>query len=529
MKKAFYLVSSVALILSCAFLLFACSGSQQASSTTAQEPPSISVSFVVDGVAADSFDLENYVAYVAPSDDSRSFGWSYTDKTVINADPALTYTVHIFSVKAAFDCADELEASSGFSVGDRIGTRSFHKDTHRGAAIYSVTDKKPSHIAFLEFSDGLYAELCPFEIGGERRITVDQLGAYGDGEKNDAGKFNFAFEYPNADVVELESDVYLQERTIYLDRGNIRVNGKGASIYNRYDRVITGTDFSIRGKSDDERLENIIIENLTLVCSEQDGSGALYDNAGHCQFGSAYTKDLTVRGCRFIAPFYEDLPTRQIGSVSIRCSVNTVFENNYIQNLCGAPSHSGGLWFWSNEKDLSEVSRNIIVRNNYIEKTGHDETLAFFMGAFEDITVENNVIYTHSEPVGDTSAHVIGFGVWDCPTSVKNVVFSGNKVDGIASRDLMMFSHVENIKVFDNELTLRCNTAADPVANAVFRVTYIEENYTAAGIANVQQKDVHIYGNIIKVYNTFEIPIADPSCNEGFTFGENELEYIPVR
>ena len=162
MKKAFCLVSSVALILSCAFLLFACSGSQQASSTTAQEPPSISVSFVVDGVAADSFDLENYVAYVAPSDDSRSFGWSYADKTVRSADPALTYTVYIFSVKAAFDCADELEASSGFSVGDRIGTRSFHKDINRGAAIYSVTDKKPSHVAFLKLADGLYAELCPF-------------------------------------------------------------------------------------------------------------------------------------------------------------------------------------------------------------------------------------------------------------------------------------------------------------------------------------------------------------------------------
>ena len=528
MRKIFVLILLSAFTLSSVLVFSSCAGGGDVTTTTTQTDTELTVSYLSDGASIEAPEGDNYVAYVASTDDSRWFSWSYADKTVLKADSELEYTVHIFYAKQVFDSAEELELASGFSVGDTLGIRSYYKGVNRGAGLYKVTAQKPSHKGFLELSDGLYAELVPFVINGERRITVDQFGAMGDGEKEDHRRINYAFEYLDSDVVEFESPIYLQGNTLELTRGNVRINGKGTNIINRYERIRVNCDFSIVGSSDENRLENVTIEYLTLTCTEDDGAGVLYEKAGHGQFSARYTKNLTVRYCRFIVPFYEDLEPRQVGSVSIRCSIDTLFENNYLQNLCGAEGYSGGLWFWSNGEDMSEVSKNIVIRNNYIEKTGHDETLAFFMGAFEDILVENNHIYTHDEPVGYTSAHVIGFGVWDCPTSVKNAVFTGNKVDGIASRDLMMFSHVESIKVYDNELTVRCNTVEDPIGDAVFRVTYLPGNYAQAGITKVTQKDVQIYGNTIKVYNTAEIPMADPSCGEGFTITDNEMEFIPV-
>ena len=178
------------------------------------------------------------------------------------------------------------------------------------------------------------------------------------------------------------------------------------------------------------------------------------------------------------------------------------------------------MWFSANANDFTKVSTNITVRNNYIEKTGHDETLAFFLGAFDGITVENNTIYTHDEPEGYASAHIVGFGVWDCPTTVKNATFTGNKIDAVTSRDIVMFSCVENIEIYDNEIVAYNNTVSEPIMYGVFRVTYIEENYTSAGVT-VTQTNVKIYDNKITVYNTNEIPLSY-DCGDGFTFTNNE-------
>lgn len=496
--------------------LFSCGGNGSQQTTT--QPPA-QYNYIVDGNPTSSAPDGNYVVYARHTEDESVWlKWDYSAKKIANEDiDAAKVNVYMYNVGKLYSSVEEMVADTTLTANTRVGTTSYYASVGRGAAIYDIVETASAKEITIELSNGLLAKLVPFTVGEEKVITVDMVGAHGDGETSDNLIIDQALNYRYHTTLEFESECYMQTASIRLQRGDIKVNGKGASIHNRYESGIVEGDFSVSGR-ENKYIENIVFCHLEFNCTEDDGKGALHNNAGHGQFSSTYTKNLHIYECRFVN--YITDPLRQVGAVSIHNYIDVIFENNTIINLSGARQHSGGLWFWSDGDDFSRVSQNAIVRNNYIEKTGHDETLAFFMGAFDGILVENNTIYTHDEPDGYASAHAIGFGVWDCPTTVKNAVFRNNKVDVVSNKDAMMFSCVENIAIYDNEITLRQN-ASEPVANGVFRVTYHPENYTAAGITSVTQTNVEIYNNKITVYNSVEIPIAHDSCRS-FNVHDNE-------
>lgn len=506
------------LCLACvAVSLFACGGNGSQQTT---QSPDAKYNYIVDGNPASSAPEGNYVVYARHTEDESVWlKWDYSAKKVANEGvDASKVNVYMYSVGKLYSSVEEMAADTSIAENTRVGTVSYYDSVGRGAAVYQIVNKASSSEITIDLANGLVAKLVPFTVGEEKVITVDMVGAHGDGDTSDNLVIEEALNYRYHTTLEFESDCYMQTASMTLQRGDIKVNGKGASIHNRYENGRVEGDFSISGRPN-KYLENIVFCYLEFNCTEEDGKGALHNNAGHGQFGSTCTKNLHIYGCRFINNITD--PLRQVGAVSIRNYIDVIFENNTIINLSGARQHSGGLWFWSDANDFSRVSQNAIIRNNYIEKTGHDETLAFFMGAFDGILVENNTIYTHDEPDGYASAHAIGFGVWDCPTTVKNVIFRNNKVDVVSNRDAMMFSVVENIAIYDNEITLRQN-GSEPIANGVFRVTYHAENYAAAGLTNITQTNVEIYNNKITVYNSAQIPVAHESC---FAFNLHDNEY----
>ena len=73
-----------------------------------------------------------------------------------------------------------------------------------------------------------------FSVGEERVITPEMLGAYGDGEHADHIALERAFNHPAANVIELESSVYLQKDKIVIRSGERKIDGKGAQIRNKY-------------------------------------------------------------------------------------------------------------------------------------------------------------------------------------------------------------------------------------------------------------------------------------------------------
>ena len=477
--------------------------------------------YVSDGKAVGEAPEGDHVVYVRSSDDTEWSAWDYENDSVKNIDASLDYSVYFFEVDTLFESASALTAANNLTTGMRVGTESYYKGVGRGAAIYEISSTAGSSDIAIKLDNGLYAKVVPFEVGKERVVTVDMAGAYGDGEQADQDSINAAFKFADANVIEFESSVYMQENSISLNRGGVRVNGKSAEIHNRYDETYVLKDFTVSGTSTNT-IKNIIIENLTLVCTEKRGVGHLYSERSHGQFFAAYADGITVRGCTFrVPPTDEGEEYRNSSCVGFgTCTTNITFENNKIFNFARSEGYSGGLHF---APGLGNLSENIKVVNNYIEKSGHDEILAFYMGEFDNIVVENNTFYTHDELVGYTSQQVIGFGVWDCPTTVKNAVFSNNKLDVVTLNNAIMFSDVENIKIFDKEITVRNNSESEPITYGVFRVTYLLENYVAAGIEPTQ-KNVEVYNNTVKVYNPTEVPM-NYNCNEGFDFHDNEYTF----
>lgn len=476
--------------------------------------------YFLNGQPADTMPAdENYVIYVRRADDESVWlAWDYRTKRILGDATASGACVYMFSVDKLYPSVAEMSADATLSNGSMVGTASYYDSLGRGGAVYEISAEGSD--SAIELDNGLYASVLPFAVGEERIVTVDMFGAYGDGEHMDHKAIMTAFAYERANVVEFESDVYVQNKTITLSRGNVKINGKGARICNSYfyrdDPDVVNNDFIIAGQPD-ARLKNITVCYLELYCAETHGAGTLYRQRDHFQFDALFTEGLTVRNCKFLAP---DVPETHISCVNFRMTKDTLFENNIIKSLSKSTEYSGGLWFWS-DGEFKYGSENITVRGNYIEKTSHDEVVAFFMGEFDGVLFENNTVYTHDEPVGHGSHHAVGFGVWDCPTTIKNVIFRNNKLNVVVKNDCMMFSNVENIKVYDNEINMTGNSPEEPINYGVFRVTCIAENYKNAGIASVSQKNVEIFNNKINVRNSKEIPL-NFNCGEGFYIHDNE-------
>ena len=479
------------------FALASCNG-DNTNKTSDNKTAAIKTYIVNGSVASEPVQKGNYVVYATLTDDnSKWISWDYENWCIKNVDDSLNYTVYFFSVDKLFSSAEELEAAQDISVGMTVGISSYHAGVGRGAGIYTVVEEKPSHQGRLEIeASSLFAELKPFEVNGEKIITVDQFGAYGDGEKADENKINRAFKFPNIDVIEFESSVYMQENTISLNHGDVRINGKGAEIHNRYDRIVVNQDLAISGSSADNVIENIILENLTLKCTEDTGKGALYNQADHIQLAASNVHFITVRNCSMLVPQNDNTDPLQVASTWMTGAISDiVFENNFLQNFSDS-GMGGGLWFSAGSGEYG--CKNLIVRNNHVEKNSCDEVFALFFGDFENVIVENNYFYTHSHVYPDRmSENGIGFGAWAIETHCKNVKFSGNEVRMSVRYTPFIFSQAESVEISNNKIYLTTNFGDQPdvqdttiIEKAIFRLP----EYNKYSVTNSK-----IFGNYIEV------------------------------
>lgn len=465
------ILSVIALIIAM-LLLIACSGNGNKEAIVSD------ITEYVDGAPATApVEKGNYVVFVKPSDDSRWFSWDYDNWAIKDADAALDYSVYFFKVDALFDSVDALEAADNVTSDMLVGTKSYYEGLGRGGAIFKIVDKKPIESGVLTIKNlSLYACITPFSVNGERIVTVEQFGARGDGERADQSRINVAFKFENADVIEFESPVYIQEDTIKLNRGDVRINGKGAEIHNRYDRVVVGKDFWIAGKSADDPIKNIIVENLTLRCTESKGKGTLYNEADHYQFGVTNTHFITVRNCSMLVPQNENTEPLHVDSVWMNGGISDiVFENNYLQNFSDS-GLGGGLWFSASWGENG--CKNLVIRNNHVEKNSCDEVFALFGGDFENVIIENNYFYTHSHVYPDRVANNgIGIGVWDIETHCKSIKFSNNEVRMSVKGTPFIFSQSDNVEISNNKIYLTTNFGDQPdveeftiIEKALFRL-----------------------------------------------------------
>ena len=458
----------------------------------------------VDGQSAKKIpEKGNYVVYVKSeaNEDFRTWNYDAWDTTIEDADA----TIYFFSVDKLYPSFVEMKKDAAtLSVGAVVGTMSYHADTGRGAGVYEITAQK-ENAGSLIFATGKYATPKPFAVGGDKIITVDQLGARADGKTSDLAAIGNAFAMKDVTVIEFEGKDYVQTGKLLLSGVHDKlINGRGAVISNDYAKgTVIWQDVVIDG-----RTSNLTLKNITLRCTETEGKGTLFQNNDHVQLYIGRSDDITLDNVTIETP-NNTTNDRHVTSIWIQDSCNNItIQNSKIVNLSKS-TVGGGIWV--------SKSNNIKLLNNHIEKASHDEVLAIFNGNVDNVLIEGNFIYTHDEPNDRASAHAIGFGVnleSERAFLYTNIVFRENKVDVVAWKDAFMFGNVDGVEMCDNEIILRQNSAAQPVENAVFRVPD----------TTTVQKNVMIYNNIITVYNSKTIPLTE-SCDKGFDIFDNDVAF----
>ena len=109
-------------------------------------------------------------------------------------------------------------------------------------------------------------------------------------------------------------------------------------------------------------------------------------------------------------------------------------------------SAGGSIWIRAGEGE----TRNLVIKNNYIMKSCHDETIAIFgKGEVSNVTIVNNEIIHDDTNVEIKSNPIINLGinVGGNTTSIKNVVFDNNNIKIIADGDFMIFTNSDDITV----------------------------------------------------------------------------------
>ena len=447
----------------------------------------IAANVYVDGLKKNDLPAKgNYVVFAKDGD--NYVVWDYKAwQPMSNSESVYIY---FFSVNKLYASVSDMKANaSKISAGDVVGVISYYAGYGRGAAIYTVSSSYSE--SAIKIANGKYAYLKPFTAGGKKIVTVDQFGARADGSSCDADAIIAACGFSGADTIVFEGKAYRQTKGITLSGiKNKTINGNGAYIYNEY-TSLSWTDLALSGCSD------LTVINLGLHCTETDGRGVLYQNNDHVQLHIKNCTNILLDGVTIYTP-NNTSNDRHVTSVWIHTGNNGItIQNSTIKNLSGS-SVGGGIWV--------SGSNNVNILNNYIEKSSHDEILAFFMVSCNGALVEGNYIYTHDEPAGDASAHAVSFGVWGDPTSciISNVTFRNNVLDVVSSKDAIMFENIDNVHVYDNDITLRQNSPSEPIQNAVFRVP--EPN-------KATQKNSSIYNNTIKVYSSKYIPLFESCSN----------------
>ena len=432
----------------------------------------------------------NYVVHATSPDASKYIAWDYENWEIKDYSKDSDYSVYFFSVDTLFDSADALANATGLKKGQMVGTKSYYANTGKGGAVYTIADE--GEIALSDKSG--FAKLVPLKIFGKTIVTPEMLGAFGDGVSFDHEQITNALNF-GADTVEFESSVYLQGETIKLTKGDITVNGKGAEIHNSYKNGVVNNDFVICGKSYQEPIKDVVMEYLTLVCTEQKCAGALYNKADHIQFSASSVNSLTVRSCKFIVPEDNGGP-RQVDSIWINGHKmkDITIENNYIRNYSNS-GMGGGIWLSTGTGETA--GSNYVIRGNYVEKNSCDEVFAAFIGEFDGILVENNCFYTHKHKRPHFSDNGLGFGVWDIPTSVKNAKFLNNFVHVAVGKNMFIFAESENIEIAGNKFFATTNYFDDEtqqdttiIARAAFRLPEPDK---------YELKNVTIHDNYVEV------------------------------
>ena len=307
-----------------------------------------------------------------------------------------------------------MKADTELTDGQLVQTEGYWDKQYGGSAYYDIVSSTSLAVddgKCIQLDNGLYAELHAIND----TVTVNQFGAYGDGNHDDAEAIENALnsEYGN---ITFESEEYMTDNIIIIQKSNVNILGsqstismkEGFNIPINYFIYITGTET--------EYINNIAIYNLSIKTGSVERS---YNDA--VQLMTRYVNGLEIQNCNFSVSEDAEGHTTNIW-ITGSCSNINIQDNSFV-NLSNSDA-GGNIWI---SEQTSSITQNISISNNYIEKSSHDESIAIWQGRIENVTVNNNEFLLNDENLENPSDMNFRIGN-DDTNEVKNVKFINNKI-----------------------------------------------------------------------------------------------------
>lgn len=285
-----------------------------------------------------------------------------------------------------------------------VQTEGYWDKQYGGSAYYhivSTSSLEVDNCKCIQLDNGLYAILHAIND----TITVNQFGAYGDGEHDDTETIQLALNagYGN---VSFEKERYKFSKTIKLYTDNVSVIGNGSTLF--WDENITTPweQIGISGTSE-KHVQNINISYLNF----ENGDISVINNPGESiQLRGSYCDNIEISNCQFNIYEIDNNKSRHVTNLWFQIEwQNITIENCEFKNLTNS-SIGGNIWLSDFTSNNSYISQNAVIKNNYIEKSCHDETIGIWNGHISNVLIQNNNFNIHEENVENMSTINFSFG-----------------------------------------------------------------------------------------------------------------------
>lgn len=414
---------------------------------------------------------------------------------VTNENEVISIEEFKLEVDKTYPNVASMKTDTELTDGQLVQTESYWDKQYGGSAYYDIVNSTSLAVdegKWIQLDNGLYAELHAIN----NTVTVNQFGAYGDGNHNDAGAIQLALNAGYGNVT-FESERYKYDTIIKINTSNLAIIGNDATLflseqieYSSYAQVyIAGTETN--------HIQNIMVTNLKF----ENGNVKIKDDESSCQVVGDYCNNINISDCTFNIYEINENSLRKLTNLWFR----TEWENITIQNcefINLTNSNVGGNIFLSDATtNDSYISKNAIIKNNYIEKSCHDESIGIWDGNIDNIIIDSNTFKLDDGKVEKPSYMNFTFG--QTGGKVSNIKFINNE---ISSKYAGIFAYI----------------AGDDGSNNIFiqnnKLEYEQENlnYNSAFIQNYSKtKNVIISSNSINIAKT---------TNSSFIFGKITLE-----
>ena len=352
-------------------------------------------------------------------------------------------------VDKVYETVANMKADVELTEGKLVQTEGYWSKTYGGGAYYdivSITSLAVDDGKCIQLDNGLYAELHVIND----TVTVNQFGAYGDGEHDDATSIQTALNSKYRNIY-FESEEYKICNDIRIQNNDIYLLGNNSTIFYE-DDMIWGDDFVIRiAGTSSEVVKNITIDNLNIESRDT----GISDKALRF-IKMFYVENIELTNCDFLTPEIENNSVRRMTGIDCRSYYKNVDINNcnikiYTNGLAG-----GGIWLRAGTVGTG----NVKIYNNYIEKTSHDELIAIFEpGTIKNVKIEGNTLINRNYKkidIDNYSYPNFSFGLDDAFT--EDINFVNNRVDiDAGGATFTWYDKVKNFYIANN--TMKINIA----------------------------------------------------------------------